>query len=322
MSNHRRWGIAAVAATALVLTGCAGGPAASPEPTDDGELRSISVAALPIVETSALWGAIDAGIFEDHGLDVEVIPAQGGAQAIPALLSGDIQFAIGQPFGPFRAELQDLGVVILNNYASSLETGRDVNAVVASAASGITSIADLAGKRVSVNSLGAAGDVTIMAAVEDAGGDPSTIEFIEVAFPDAAAQLEAGNIDAAWVPEPFVSQIVAGGGTLVMHPYQETIPGLPLLLNYTTAELIASDPALVDDFSAAMVEALEWATANEADVRQALLDHMELPDAVAESVPLPNFTAELDKDKIEKLAELAVKLGVLPELPDFSKLYR
>ena len=74
-------------------------------------MTTVRVAALPIAETGALWGAIEEGIFEDHGLEVEIVPAQGGAQAIPALLSGDIQFAIGQPFGPIRADLQDLGVV-------------------------------------------------------------------------------------------------------------------------------------------------------------------------------------------------------------------
>lgn len=312
---------ATVAVGVMLLAGCS--TPSTPAPSDDGgEVRTISVAALPIVETAALWGAIDAGIFEEHGLDVEVVPAQGGAQAIPALLNGDIQFAIGQPFGPFRAQQQDLGITILTNYANSLESGPDVNAVVASAASGITDIADLAGKRVSVNSLGAAGDVTIRAAVAAAGGDPDTIEFVEVAFPDAAAQLDAGNIDAAWVPEPFVSQIVGNGGTLVMYPYQETIPGLPLLLTFTTADLISSDPALVDDFSAAMTEALEWATANEADVRQAIKDNLEVPDVVADSVPLPVFTAELDKGKIKELGELAVQVGVLDALPDFDKLYR
>jgi len=321
MHKHLPGLAALIAVSALTLAGCSA-PAETPEPTADGELTHISVAALPIVETSALWGAIKAGVFEDHGLDVEVVPAQGGAQAIPALLNGDIQFAIGQPFGPFRAELQDLGITILTNYASSLEEGPDVNAVVASAASGITDIADLAGKRVSVNSLGAAGDVTIKAAVEAAGGDASTIQFVEVAFPDAAAQLDAGNIDAAWVPEPFVSQIVGGGGTLVMYPYQETIPGLPLLVTFTTAGLVSSDPDLVDSFSDAMTDALQWATDNEADVRQAIKDNLEVPDAVADSVPLPTFTAELDKDKIKALGELAVEVGVLDEAPDFDKLYR
>ena len=124
-----------LAAAAIALSGCTDS-AADPTtaPTDDssaGEVTKIRVAALPIAETGALWAAIDEGIFADHGLEIEVVPAQGGANAIPALLSGDIQFAIGQPFGPIRADAQDLGVVIVGDYADSLADGTDVNAVVA-----------------------------------------------------------------------------------------------------------------------------------------------------------------------------------------------
>lgn len=312
------------AAAVLALSGCTdtGAPPTSAATDDAGssEVRSVRVAALPIAETGALWAAIDEGIFEDHGIEVEVVPAQGGAQAIPALLSGDIQFAIGQPFGPFRADVQDLGVVIIGDYADSLAEGEDVNAVVSLADSGIAGPADLAGKRVSVNSLGAAGDVTIMKAVQDAGGDPSTIEFVEVAFPDAQAQLEAGNIDAAWVPDPFMSRIVDGGGNLVVHPYQATIPGLTVLTTITTQELLDSDQELVADFAAAMAEALEWATVNEDAVRAAISTNMEIPEEAAAGITLPTFTSEIKVSDLEELAALAVEFGVLDAEPDFDRL--
>ncbi|WP_173922917.1 ABC transporter substrate-binding protein [Agromyces sp. Marseille-P2726] len=316
--------VALGAAAMLALSGCTdSGAATTSAPTetaDSGELRSVRVAALPIAETGALWAAIDEGIFEDHGIEVEVVPAQGGAQAIPALLSGDIEFAIGQPFGPFRADVQDLGVVIIGDYADSLAEGKDVNAVVSLADSGITGPADLAGKRVAVNSIGAAGDVTIMKAVQDAGGDPTTIQFVEVAFPDAQAQLEAGNIDAAWVPDPFMSNIVNGGGNLVVHPYQATIPGLTVLTTITTRELMDSDAELVSDFAAAMAEALDWAMGNEEAVRAAIATNMEIPEEAAAGITLPTFTSEIKVSDLEELAALAVEFGVLDAEPDFDRL--
>ena len=316
--------VALGAAAVLALSGCTdSGAAPTSAPTEDagsGELRPVRVAALPIAETGALWAAMEEGIFEDHGIEVEVVPAQGGAQAIPALLSGDIQFAIGQPFGPFRADLQNLGVVLIGDYADSLEDGKDVNAVVSLADSGITDPADLAGKRVAVNSLGAAGDVTIMKAVEDAGGDPTTIEFVEVAFPDAQAQLEAGNIDAAWVPDPFMSNVVNDGGNIVVHPYQATIPGLSVLTTITTQELMDSDPELVADFAAAMTEALDWAADNEDAVRAAISTNMEIPEEAAAGITLPTFTSELEVSDLEELAALAVEFGVLDAEPDFDRL--
>ena len=314
--------VGVLAAVTILFTGCTDSAAPSAtEPAADatpGELTSVRVAALPIAETGALWAAIEEGIFADHGLEIEVVPAQGGALAIPALLSGDIQFAVGQPFGPMRAELQDLGIVIISNYADSLAEGKDVNAVVALGGSGITSPADLAGKRVSVNSLGAAGDVTIMKAVEDAGGDPSTIEFVEVAFPDAQAQLDAGTIDAAWVPDPFRGMIVGAGGVEVVYPYQATIPGLTVLTNYTTAELIESDPKLVESYAAAMAEALDWAAANRDAVNAAIAENLGIPLAAAESLTISSFTPKLDVSKVEDLAQVAVDYGVLPALPDFD----
>src|SRR5215218_10499061 len=126
------------AAMAIAMSGCTDSDTPTNPATNSSGLRHVRVAALPIAETAALWAGIAQGIFTRHGLDVEVLPAQGGALAIPALTKGDLDFAIGQPFGPFRADLQDLGVVIIGNYASSYATGDDINAVVASKASGIT----------------------------------------------------------------------------------------------------------------------------------------------------------------------------------------
>ncbi|MGW4945541.1 ABC transporter substrate-binding protein [Actinoplanes sp. NPDC004185] len=314
--------LAALAGIVIALTGCTDSDATTP-PSDAGAgLRKVRVAALPISETAALWAGIKAGTFRKQGLDVEVLPAQGGAQAIPALINGDIDFAIGQPFGPFRADLQNLGVVIVGNYASSYADGDDINAVMASAKSGITRPAQLAGRKVSVNSLGAAGDVTIMAAVEEDGGDPAKVKFVEVAFPDAPAQLEAGTIDAAWVTEPFITQLRKRGDKLVVAPYQATIPGLATLTTITSSKLRDSDAALVAKFSTAMKETLTWAgdPANEASLRQAVKDNLKLPDVVADSVRLPAFGWQLDRAGLEQLATLARKYGVLERQPDFDRL--
>ena len=312
------------AAAVLVLSGCtdSAAPAGSADPSEgsSGELTPVRVAALPIAETGALWAAIDEGIFEEHGLDIEVVPAQGGANAIPALLSGDIQFAIGQPFGPIRADLQDLGVVVVGDYANSLDDGTDVNAVVASADAGITRPADLAGKKVSVNTIGAAGDLTIRKAVEDDGGDPSTIEFVEVAFPDVPAQLEAGTMDAAWVPDPFRGMILGEGGVSVVQPYQVTIPGLTVLTNITTQDMLDNDAELVESYSAAMEEALAWANDNEEAVREAIATNLEIPAEAAAGITLPVFTWELTVEDIQTLGEMAVTFGYIDAEPDYDRL--
>jgi NitT/TauT family transport system substrate-binding protein len=124
------------------------------------------------------------------------------------------------------------------------------------------------------------------------------------------------------VPEPFVTALTSRGDTLVVYPYQATIPGLPTLTTFTTTALIEKDADLVADFATAMKEALEWAQnpANEAAVRQAIKDNLELPEAVADTVRLPEFGWDLDRASMEELAELAVKYGVLDRKPNFDRL--
>lgn len=295
------------------------GEAEEPAEAED-EVREITIGALSISETAPLWAAVEAGIFEEHGLDVTVQPIQGGAQAMPALLNGDVDFSIGQPFGAMRASLQGLDVKIIANYAKSYAEGDDINSVVAGAGSSITGPADLAGKKVAVNSLGAAGDLTIMAAVADAGGDPSTIQFVEVAFPDAPAQLEAGNIDAAWVPEPFVSMVVGAGGARVVDPYQATLPGLPTLVIQTTGATVTDDPELVQAVRDAFADAFAWAADNDEALRQSLVDEMSLPPEAAAGLPLPEFTTELDRGVLQSLADLAVEYEFFEQSPDLDAL--
>lgn len=329
--------VALVATLSLGLAACTSGngnetPETTPdattaeptaEPVDDstnGDVMPITIGALPISETAPVWAAVAEGVFLEHGFDVTVQPIQGGAQAMPALLNGDVDFMVGQPFGALRANLQGLDVKIVANYAESYAEGDDINSVVSAPGSAISRPADLAGKRVAVNSLGAAGDLTIMAAVAQDGGDASSIQFVEVAFPDAQAQLEAGNIDAAWVPEPFVSMIVGAGGARVVDPYQATLPGLPTLVIQTTGDKVQHEPDVVSSFVEALQAAFDWAKDNDERTRQSLVDEMNLPEPAAANLPLPHFTTTLDRDVLQNLADLAIEHGFFDESPDLDAL--
>lgn len=294
---------------------------AEPEPQPEEEFSaSITIGALPISETAPLWAAIDAGVFDEYGLDVTVEAIQGGALAMPALVNGDVDFMIGQPYGALRAHIQGLDARIIANYASSYAEGEDINGVVSAPGSDITSPADLAGKRVAVNSIGAAGDLTISAAVEQDGGDPSTIEFVEVIFPDAQAQLEAGNIDAAWVPQPFLNMIVGAGGNLVVYNYQATLPGLPTLVIMATDSTVSEDPELVTAVRDAFAAAFAWAEENDDAVRQALVDNLSIPEEAAANLPLPEFTTSLDVGLIQELADMAEQYGFFDAAPDVAEI--
>ena len=127
-------------------------------------------------------------------------------------------------------------------------------------------------------------------------------------------------MDAAWAPDPFRAMILGSGGTSVVQPYQATIPGLTVLTNITTQELLDEKPELVAAYSAAMSEALDWASSNEDAVRAAIAKNLKIPEEAAAGITLPTFTWDLADAGIEDLGALAVEFAYIEAEPDYETM--
>ncbi|MEU6841134.1 ABC transporter substrate-binding protein [Streptomyces sp. NPDC046716] len=78
------WTVAVTTALALLVAGCADGDAKG-----SGDARQLTVAALPLTDSAALYIARDRGLFTKEGLDVRIQAVQQSIQALPALSKGD-----------------------------------------------------------------------------------------------------------------------------------------------------------------------------------------------------------------------------------------
>ncbi|MCA0347183.1 MAG: ABC transporter substrate-binding protein, partial [Actinobacteria bacterium] len=131
MKNLRFTAIAAAAAAiALGLTACSGGSldggdTAPSENTGSTELTKVIVGVLPIAPAAAVQLGIDEGIFEKHGLDVELQLGDGGAALLPAVSSGSMQFAVGNPLSVLTAASQGLDMRIVSGYSRNNESVGD-----------------------------------------------------------------------------------------------------------------------------------------------------------------------------------------------------
>jgi len=309
-------------AAALLLTGCGGGsPSGSTSSTSaagaDG-VRNITVGVISIAPSAAVQLGIDEGIFAKHKLKVELQSGQGGAAMLPAVSTGTMNFSVGNPLSVLLAKNKGLDMKIVSGYSNSLPTGDDINGVVAKADSGISSAKDLADKKVAVNTLNAQGDLTIKEVVSKEGGDPGAVKFLELPFQDMGAQLAKGNADAVWVPEPFLSKLLAEGNKLVTYNNQTAIPGLPTMVTFTSGSYAQQNPQVVADFKAAMEETLALAQSNPDKVRELLPAFMKMPEAVAKKLRLEEFNGKLDEPTLNKLGELMAKYGIVPSAPDVS----
>lgn len=309
-------------AAAVLLTACGGGSpsgtgSAAPAAGADG-LRNISVGVISIAPSAAVQMGIDEGIFAKHKLKVELQSGQGGAAMLPAVSTGTMNFSVGNPLSVLLAKNKGLDMKIVTGYSNSLATGEDINGVVAKANSGITSAKDLAGKKVAVNTINAQGDLTIKEVVSQQGGDPNAVQFLELPFQDMGAQLAQGNVDAVWVPEPFLSKLLADGNKLVTYNNQAALPGLPTMVTFTSGNYAQQNPEVVKDFKDAMTETLSVAQSNPDKVRALLPAFMKMPENVAKTLRLEKFDGAVDEPTLTKLGALMAKYKIVPSEPDVS----
>ena len=309
--------LATVAAVSLAACGDDEEPPAGTE----AEPTTISVGVIPIIDVAPLYLGIEKGYFSERGLDVKPVPAQGGAAIVPAVMSGQQQFGFSNVVSLLVA--RDKGLPIVSVAAGASSTGNpqeDVNAVLVGQGSTLQSAKDLAGKKVAINSLNNIGDTTIRNAVEKDGGDPSTIQFVELPFPEMPAQLARGNIDAAWESEPFRSAIIGAGGRILFDNLTETYPKLQIAQYFTTESYREQNKETVDAFVAGLTESYEYATAHPDEVRAVLGTYTKLTPEVAAKVVLPAWPSELDAESTKVVGDAALKYKTLQQPPDVDGL--
>jgi len=316
---------AALTAAGLLLAACSsgspsGGGDADGSSSGSDELTDITVGVLTIAPSAAVQYGIDNGIFEDHGLNVTLEAAQGGAAMLPSVSTGEYDFGVGNPLSVLTAATQGIDMRIASGYSFSWDEGDDANAVVVRTGDGIESWKDLEGKTVSTNTLKTQGDLTINEAVELDGGDASKLDYIEIPFPDALAQLENGNADAVWIPEPFLSAAKADPDTYTVlgYPNQDGLPGIPTMVTFTSGTLADENPELVSQWRDAVTESLEAATADEEGFKETIVDFTGMPAETVDAMKQERLSGELDPQIIADLSALSVKWEFLGSEPDLD----
>jgi NitT/TauT family transport system substrate-binding protein len=301
---------------AILLTAACGPTGTAPQAGNGKD--KVDAGVIAIVDTAPIHLGKAKGFFDEQNIDLSITPVQGGAASISGAVSGQFQFAFANTTSLLTAMQQGLDVkAVANGSSSTGQPGKDYSAVLVKAGSPIRSARDLAGRKVSVNQLKNIGDTTIRASVRKDGGDPSGIRFVELAFPDAPAALQAGRVDAIWVVEPFVSQAISQGARPVAWNYADATPDLTVAMYFTTGK---TDAGLTKRFTAAMRKSLEYADAHPDEVREVLKTYTQIAPEVIARITLPKWPAAPDKASVQAIADMALADGVLAKKVDVSAL--
>src|SRR3989454_8096025 len=158
--------------------------------------------------------ARSAGLFKNHGLDVEIIYTRGGQSAMQALIGGAVDYAATaldvaiQAYANVRADIRRFAV-----------TGRlPLFAVVTApkTASQIRTIKDLEDKIVAVSALGNADHALALFLLKQANADANKVKFATMGV-NLLEALRQGQIDAGLVQEPALTLLQKAGARVLVN---------------------------------------------------------------------------------------------------------
>lgn len=304
----------------LGLVACTS-PAGSAQPSSASgpEQPTITVGVLPIVDVAPVHLALERGLFGKHGLDVRVELVQGGAAAIPALVSGDLQLTYG-------------------NWVSFLlanQEGIELRAVAAgvAAAPGFTELlagpgsplegnpSGLAGATIAINTLNNIGELAVLSTLRQAGISPDQVRLVEIAFPDMGAALDRGDVDVIWASEPVPTTVKSQlGAVTVIDSFVGPMAGFPVAGYQATSGFVAANPRTVAAFNRALAEAVAIIDADQAAARAAILGSTSLPAEIVDALALPDYRATMDASTLARVRDYLVEFSMLKPGLDVDEL--
>jgi NitT/TauT family transport system substrate-binding protein len=135
-----------------------------------------------------------------------------------------------------------------------------------------------------------------------------------------AAALQADRVDAIWIVEPFLTIAKSQGGQVVAWNFVDAGPDLTVAAYFTSQQILAGNPGLVQRFREAMSESLRYANEHPEEVRTVLGTYTQIAPDVAAKMTLPMWPESVNTTSVRALAGLAVDDGLLDRAPNLTEL--
>ena len=230
-------------------------PAAAP--------AKVTVGYIPILIYATFYVGIERGYFREQGLELDLQALAGGADMLTQTAAGNFDVGAGgigsayfnlaararalnqkQPItivAPLHAEKPRLATPLVVG-KKAFDEGR------------VTKIADLKGKKVAINALGAATEYWLEKALNAGGLTIRDVEVVAIPFPNIAQALDAGAIAGAMLGEPFATLGVRQGQVKVLN--DAFLDGDQPTAVYYNSDWAAKHPRLAQGFMVAYLKAV------------------------------------------------------------------
>jgi NitT/TauT family transport system substrate-binding protein len=313
--------LAAVPVVALAACSSGGSTSGIGTSGPPPEVSSIVVDAVPTADEAGLYIANDNGYFKQQGLNVKIVSIQGGEFGMADLQSGKAQLIAGNYVSFILAQIKQsyngkpLDMRIIAD-GSHMQSGNQALYVMPD--SRFKTVADLTKYHASVaiNSVNNVAQVLLGSLFQENGLNLNGIHQKVYAFPAMIPALAKGQIDAAWLPEPFATIAQETVGAVPLADFdQGSLQNFPIGAYVGTDNWITSHPKTVAAFLRALDEgqqvadtdrgAVEAGLENKTDTQQFAVKQLQAATMTIDTYPLA-----MDIPAMQRVSDAMFEFGV------------
>ena len=320
--------VAAAGGCTRLDAGEGGGGDGGAAATDRGPAAELRLGYLPNVTHAAALIGVRNGLFAAELGTATRLTTQAfndGTEEVGALLGGSLDIAFVGP-GPAINAFDKSGGKAVRLIAGATSGGAQLVA-----RPGISTAEQLRGRTVATPKLGNTQDIALKAWLAGRGiparGGAAGVTIVNADNPQTFAAFRAGELDAAWLPEPWASRLVLDAGATVLVDEGDLWPDgrYPTTVVLARTGFLREHPQTVLAFLRGQLAAVEWAAQHPAGARQAVnaalaeLTGKPLADPViARAFDGITLTADPLAGAFPRLAANAVTAGVARAAPDLA----
>lgn len=288
---------------------------------------------LDIAASNTWWGqvpimlAIDKGFFKEQGIETELknIPASG--DRIAALTAGSVAFSnLGRIAAIVEMARSNNSFYFFANVDDS--PGNEG----CWARPGFADFKALRGKKVAANT---SAQITMNGLLENAGMTERDVQFVNLPGPEMAAALAKGDVDAACVWEPLLTNVRTGtpGGKLL--GLDSDTPNFKKFgtmaspdVMIISRKLVTEQPELAGKLAVAIFKGVEYTNAHPQETAETVAHYFRKPpeEVLAAMKSFKYFGAanwpehmKLHAGQMQFLAQWLYDNGKIPSMPDTAK---
>jgi len=283
---------------------------------------AIEVGAMPIATAAEVYYAEDQGFFKAAGLDVKLTILNNGAAILAAAAAGSVDIGFGSPAPVIAARQRGIPVRFIAPavYYQGGPNPQAPTVLVVAKDSPIRTASDLNGKTVAVGGLNDLGYYSTVAWIDKNGGNPATIQFVEMPYSAMGAALQAGRVSAGCSIEPYLSALT---GTRDLGIVNDAVSNRYMLAGWFAMDpWIGRNPEALKRFGAVLQRSARWANTHQRE-SAAILAHYTgtSPEAAATMARVSYETSTgVSPQVVQPVIDLLQKYGKLTSPPATSDL--